>query len=127
MSLQAIIAVFLGGGIGSLCRFLVSLGVLRLSPSAFPWGTLTANVLSCVIMAGGLYYFADKLPEGSWQRLFIVVGLCGGFSTFSTFSLENFLLIKQGNFGFLILNILLSILLCLMVFWAMERAEGVGS
>ncbi len=76
-----LVAVFVGGGLGSLCRYGLSLG---LPASSFPWGTLVANVLACGLL--GMVLGAsegDKVPQ-EW-RLLLGTGFCGGFSTFSTF------------------------------------------
>ncbi len=122
MNLAAVIAVFIGGGLGSLCRYGLSIAIVRNASAQLPWATIVANVLSCIILAVGLSYFADRLTEGSWQRVFLLFGFCGGFSTFSTFSLENFQLLKDGQTGFLLANIAISLLLCIGVFWLLAKA-----
>lgn len=119
-------AVFLGGGLGSLARFAVSKGILSISTSIFPWATLIANVLSCIVLIFGLNYFLGK-EILSWQNSFLIIGFCGGFSTFSTFSLETFQLLKQGDLLFAFLNILVSVLLCLFIIWILHKHVSINS
>ncbi|CAN5846381.1 fluoride efflux transporter CrcB [soil metagenome] len=112
--LQTIALIFLGGGLGSLARFGVSLGVKQFSESTFPIATLIANVLSCLIIGIALSVFATKLHDNN-LRMFVVVGFCGGFSTFSTFSLETVELFRRGQVMIGAANVLISVTLCLLV------------
>ncbi|MEM6396754.1 MAG: fluoride efflux transporter CrcB [Bacteroidota bacterium] len=80
--------VFAGGGLGSLCRF----GLDKwLNPGvesdAMPWGTLAANTLACLVLGAGFALLIENRLPDEW-RLLALTGFCGGFSTFSTFSLE---------------------------------------
>ena len=102
--------VFIGGGIGSILRFGLS-ELLQPYATNFPFSTLAANVLSCVLLgaAAGLFTSQNISPQ---QRLLIITGICGGFSTFSTFTNETYLLFQTGNIFFALLNILLSLILC---------------
>lgn len=115
-----ILAIFAGGGLGSLLRY----GVSRLVIAAgfahrFPLGTLLVNVLACALMAAALSWGSRYRPWSEIWQLFWLVGVCGGFSTFSTFSYENWLLLRSGQYFWLGLNVGLSVLLCLGVFiWA---------
>jgi len=117
-----IIWVFLGGGLGSLCRY----GIARwLSGYAltFPWATLVANVLACVVL--GFLIGLDLQNKASTPiRLLFMTGFCGGFSTFSTFTAETFQLFELGHTMQAFGNIVGSVLLCLLaVFIGLKLAS----
>ena len=103
--------VFLGGGLGSLVRYGISLTISRLEIS-FPLATLLSNVLACFII-GALTASATKDNLTDAQRLLFATGFCGGFSTFSTFSNETLQLAQNGQLFTAFLNVLLSLTLCL--------------
>ena len=85
--MKSVIAVFIGGGLGSAARFLLSAIVQRHIPGFFPYGTLAVNVLGSLLLGIVLGLASRSLLPAEW-RLFLAVGFCGGFTTFSTFSLE---------------------------------------
>ncbi|GJE54278.1 MULTISPECIES: fluoride efflux transporter CrcB [Methylobacterium] len=100
--------VFFGAGIGGVLRHGVNLAAIRLG-SGFPWGTMTINVAGSILMGVVTGWFA--LRGGSMQaRLFIATGILGGFTTFSTFSLEAFMLFERGETGGAIAYILTSVI-----------------
>lgn len=108
--------VFLGGGLGSLFRFLISRW-LPVKPEQFPWATFTANLISCFLLGLLFYFFLNRSEVSQNQKLFFTAGFCGGFSTFSTFSLENFQLLESGHWGLGILNVLASVCLGILGIW----------
>lgn len=126
MKLINLVAIFVGGGLGSVARFLVSRLVISVGyKSNFPLATLLANLGACIVMALVLSFtLRDKSISESWS-LFWLVGVCGGFSTFSTFSYENWLLVKDGLYGVLALNILLSVVMCVGIFVVATRLLNV--
>jgi len=107
------IAVFIGGGLGSLARFSIA---RFMSDRALdlPWATFLANLISCIIL-GALIASMSKSPPS--VRLFWMVGFCGGFSTFSTFTAETFALMEVGQWAYVFLNVLGSITICLVGFF----------
>ncbi len=93
--LKSILLVGFGGFIGSVARFLVSKYFQENMASVFPWSTFTVNVVGSLLI-GIIYGFSEKGDVLSPEiRLFLAVGICGGFTTFSTFSNDAFLLIRQ--------------------------------
>ncbi len=90
--------VFVGGGIGSVARYLSTLAALRLLGAGFPWGTLFVNVVGSAIMGAFSGYLVARTPgDGSDQiRLFFMTGILGGFTTFSAYSLDTVALWERG-------------------------------
>jgi CrcB protein len=91
--------VFFGAGIGGALRHGVNLLAARLSAGGFPIGTLTINVLGSLLMGLLAGYFALKGDMSQTWRLFLTTGILGGFTTFSTFSLETAMLYQRGALG----------------------------
>jgi CrcB protein len=100
-----------GSFIGGVARFLTSRLIQNTVVSAFPWGTFAVNIIGCFLI-GILFGLSEKgdLLSTEW-RLFLTVGFCGGFTTFSTFAQENMALLRDGNFLFFALYSGLSVFL----------------
>lgn len=118
-----LILIFIGGGLGCLSRYGVSKIILSAPENQFPWATLISNAISVVVMGFALGMFAGKLQNES-LRVFIIVGFCGGFSTFSTFSFETLELLRKGNYLFAAGNIMLSIALCITILAVLIRKSA---
>ncbi len=105
------ILVFIGGGTGSIVRYMLGRYFVH-QPGAFPVSTFLSNTISSFILGMLLGYITGK-PEGNLHlRLLVATGFCGGFSTFSTFSYETFMLFSAGNYKSGLLNIFANLLLC---------------
>jgi len=112
--------VFIGGGLGSLLRYVIGLGFGKLNIQ-LPFATLVANIVSCAVFAGILQIYQQKQLIPDAYRAFVIIGICGGLSTFSTFSFETFELMKQGFYAWALANVLVSLVLCLLLFFVFAR------
>lgn len=108
--LRTILIVGAGGFLGSVCRYLTQIFVERIFHTIFPLGTFVANMLGCLII-GIAYGVAEKgnLMSPEW-RIFLTVGFCGGFTTFSSFAYNNLMLLKDNTILHLLMNVGLSVI-----------------
>jgi CrcB protein len=104
------LAVFIGGGAGSVLRFAISRAFLKLGiVHALPWATLLTNLLATGVLAWLVMRWDIAHPSKETWRALLAVGFCGGFSTLSTFSMENYQLLRDGAYAFAALNIIVSV------------------
>ena len=113
-TLSGYLVVLLGAGLGGALRHAVNIASLRLLGSAFPYGTVTVNVIGSVIMGLLAGWFAHKADPGETWRLFLTTGILGGFTTFSTFSLETALLWERGQLWLSACYVLISVALSIV-------------
>jgi len=109
------IAVFIGGGLGSVCRFAIAHFLSRWVWMSFPFATVLTNAAASFILGYLTLYGSNHLSkelQAAWM-----IGFCGGFSTFSTFTAENAYLLQNGSYLSLSINILLSVVICLLFFF----------
>ncbi len=121
--------IFLGGGLGSVLRYGLSNWLVveaEGEPSLFPWATLAANLLASMLLGLGLAYFSRELLTDA-QRLLLLTGFCGGFSTFSTLSWELVRLWANGHWTTASLYLLLSLTAGLAAIWLGWKLGGGNS
>ncbi|HEV7257790.1 MAG TPA: fluoride efflux transporter CrcB [Bosea sp. (in: a-proteobacteria)] len=113
MSLVTYLIIMLGGALGTLARYLLSLWALPISRD-LPWGTILINVSGSFLIGlfGTLTLASGRFPVSENLRLFVMIGICGGFTTFSSFSLQTLDLLRSGAVIRASLNITLSVVLC---------------
>jgi CrcB protein len=107
--------VALGGAIGSVARAWVSVMAVRLVGAGFPWGTMVINIVGSLVI--GMVAASALSPTRTLitqeVRIFLMVGFCGGFTTFSSFSLQTFELLREGRPAAALANIALSVVICI--------------
>lgn len=111
--------VFIGGGFGSLLRYFIGTTV-QFTGLKLPIATLVSNVIACLIFAISLNAILGK-PNENTLKLLILTGFCGGLSTFSTFGYENYLLLKQQQYFWIIANIAVTLFLCISGFFIIKK------
>jgi CrcB protein len=119
MNFQAYLAVALGGAIGTVGRYALSGLAANAFGETFPWGTLIINVAGSFVIG---FFAALTGPDGrflvgSVTRQFVMIGLCGGFTTFSSFSLQTLNLVNDSEWLYAGWNIVGSVMLCLVFVW----------
>jgi len=108
---MAYLIVFLGGGLGAALRHGINIASARAFGTGFPYGTLLINVTGSLVMGLAAAYFAFKGDASQHWRLFLTTGILGGYTTFSTFSLDAALLYERGELGPAAIYVLASVAL----------------
>ena len=117
--MQNYLWITLGSALGGSGRYWLSGVIARSFGETFPWGTLIVNVTGALVVGA---FAALAGPDGRWllgstARQFVIIGVCGGYTTFSSFSLQTINLIHEGEWMYAGWNIVLSVILCLIAVW----------
>ena len=122
--MNAFFAVAIGGALGALSRYSFVLVAVTLVDNRLPWATLGVNVVGSFCIGIAAVLIGDRVIEGEFWRLLLVVGFLGSFTTFSAFSLETLLLLQQGNYNIAMAYAAGSVTLCLgAAFAGMQLAK----
>jgi len=133
LNFMTLAAVFVGGGMGSVARVTLGASINKWADEGFlvfgssidsslaPLGILVANIISTALLVIIFVYGGEKLGRDSIWIPLLTVGFCGGFSTFSTFSLDTLRLFEQGNSSWAFANIIISLIACLGIGWIMFK------
>ena len=118
MSFTTCVIVMAGGALGTLARYVASVLALPIS-DRLPWGTILVNISGSFLIGlfGTLTLAQGRFPLADNWRLFVMVGICGGYTTFSSFSLQTLVLLRDGEWLLASLNAFGSLALCMLAVW----------
>ena len=111
--MSQVLAIATGGAVGALLRYWVSTGTHAVLGRGFPYGTLTVNVLGSLLIGFLYIWLLERLVAGPALRAFLLIGVLGAFTTFSTFSIETLNLMESGQLGKAIANVVISVTVCI--------------
>ena len=112
--------IAVGGALGSMTRFWLAALVAEILGPQFPWGTILINIVGSFVIGFFATFTgpAGRIPASFNMRAFVMVGICGGFTTFSAFSLQTLDLARQDHWAQAGGNVLISVVICLLAVWA---------
>jgi len=116
--MQKTIFIAVAGLIGTLLRYWVSGVVARRFGETFPWGTMAVNLIGCFVTGAVFYLSEERFLINPTVRTVILIGLLGGFTTFSSYGLQTFTLLRDGEFGLATVNVAASNVVGLLMVWA---------
>jgi CrcB protein len=113
-----LLLIAIGGALGSAARYLLSMFVLRVSGTLFPLGTFVVNVIGCLVFGAIAGAASQRVQLAPALRLFLLTGILGGFTTFSSYAFESFTLVRDGQFLWASINIVGQVVAGLLGMWA---------
>ena len=112
-----ILLVFVGGGLGAVARYLLQGFVYRITGAGFPYGTIVVNVVGCFVIGLLMSSMEERFMATPSLRIFLTIGILGGFTTFSSFSYETMALVREGDLIAGGINVVASLAICLGATW----------
>lgn len=117
MNIAQLMVIAGGGAVGCVLRFVLSQSVHRFLPDHFPYGILLVNVLGCLLMGILAIWFIERWQLGALWRAATLIGFLGGFTTFSSFTIDTINLVENGSAFIAGMYVVLSVSLCLFATW----------